>query len=44
LSIATVGQHWYIVAAFSNAAWVRNVRTAGTVTLVRGRLLRVDAI
>ena len=37
VSIATVDGTRYIVAAFSDAAWVKNVRTARSGTLARGR-------
>ena len=37
VSIATVDGNRYIVAAFSDAAWVKNVRAAQTATLARGR-------
>jgi deazaflavin-dependent oxidoreductase (nitroreductase family) len=37
VSIATVDGTRYIVAAFSDAAWVQNVRAAGTGRLERGR-------
>jgi hypothetical protein len=37
VSIATVDGNRYIVAAFLDAAWVRNVRVAGIGTLTRGR-------
>jgi len=37
VSIATVDGSRYIVAAFSEAAWVKNVRAAGAGTLARGR-------
>ena len=37
ISIATIDGSRYIVAAFSEAAWVRNVRAAGAGTLRRGR-------
>jgi deazaflavin-dependent oxidoreductase (nitroreductase family) len=37
VSIATVDESRYIVAAFSDAAWVQNVRAAGSGTLRRGR-------
>jgi deazaflavin-dependent oxidoreductase (nitroreductase family) len=37
ISIATIDGSRYIVAAFSQAAWVRNVRAAGSGTLGRGR-------
>jgi deazaflavin-dependent oxidoreductase (nitroreductase family) len=37
VSVATVGHERYIVAAFSDAAWVGNVRVAGEGTLRRGR-------
>jgi len=36
ISIATVGSARYIVAAFGDAAWVANVRAAGSATLSRG--------
>jgi deazaflavin-dependent oxidoreductase (nitroreductase family) len=36
VSIATVGPDRYIVAAFEDAAWVANVRAAGTGMLSRG--------
>jgi deazaflavin-dependent oxidoreductase (nitroreductase family) len=36
VSIATVDGIRYIVAAFSDAAWVKNVRAAGSATLGRG--------
>ena len=37
VSIATIDGSRYIVAAFSEAAWVQNVRAAGSGTLSRGR-------
>ena len=37
ISIATIAGSRYIVAAFSEAAWVQNVRAAGAGTLGRGR-------
>jgi deazaflavin-dependent oxidoreductase (nitroreductase family) len=37
VSIATIDGSRYIVAAFSEAAWVQNVRAAGSGTLGRGR-------
>ena len=37
ISIATIDGSRYIVAAFSDAAWVQNVRAAGAGTLGRGR-------
>lgn len=37
VSIATIDASRYIVAAFSEAAWVQNVRAAGSGTLGRGR-------
>jgi deazaflavin-dependent oxidoreductase (nitroreductase family) len=37
VSIAMVASERYIVAAFEDAAWVGNVRAAGTGTLSRGR-------
>jgi deazaflavin-dependent oxidoreductase (nitroreductase family) len=37
VSIATVDGERYIVAAFSDAAWVANARAAGQGTLARGR-------
>ena len=37
VSIATLDGTRYIVAAFSDAAWVKNVRAAGSGTLGRGR-------
>ena len=37
VSIATLDGTRYIVAAFSEAAWVENVRAAGSGTLTRGR-------
>jgi deazaflavin-dependent oxidoreductase (nitroreductase family) len=37
ISIATIDGGRYIVAAFSEAAWVQNVRAAGAGTLRRGR-------
>jgi hypothetical protein len=37
VSIATIDGSRYIVAAFSEAAWVQNVRAAGSCTLGRGR-------
>jgi deazaflavin-dependent oxidoreductase (nitroreductase family) len=36
ISIATVHGVRYIVAAFADAAWVKNVRAAGAGTLSRG--------
>ena len=36
VSIATVDGSRYIVAAFADAAWVRNVQAAGSGTLTRG--------
>jgi deazaflavin-dependent oxidoreductase (nitroreductase family) len=36
VSVATVGGARYIVAAFADAAWVRNVRAAETGRLARG--------
>ena len=36
VSIATVDGNRYIVAAFADAAWVKNVRAAGSGTLGRG--------
>jgi len=36
ISIATVDGTRYIVAAFEDAAWVQNVRAAGTGLLLRG--------
>jgi deazaflavin-dependent oxidoreductase (nitroreductase family) len=39
ISIATIEGSRYIVAAFSEAAWVKNVRAAGTGTIGRGRSL-----
>jgi len=36
ISIATVDGERYIVAAFGDAAWVGNVRSAGAGTLTRG--------
>jgi deazaflavin-dependent oxidoreductase (nitroreductase family) len=49
VSIATLGGHRYIVAAFPQAAWVGNVRAAGSGTLEQGgrresvRLLELPA-
>ena len=37
VSIATIGQTRYIVAAFADAAWVHNVRAAASGVLTRGR-------
>ena len=37
VSIAAIDGNRYIVAAFSKAAWVQNVRAAGLGTLSRGR-------
>jgi deazaflavin-dependent oxidoreductase (nitroreductase family) len=37
ISIATFDRSRYIVAAFEEAAWVHNVRAAGSGTLGRGR-------
>jgi deazaflavin-dependent oxidoreductase (nitroreductase family) len=37
VSIATVDGARYIVAAFADAAWVKNVRAAGVGILARGR-------
>jgi deazaflavin-dependent oxidoreductase (nitroreductase family) len=37
ISIATIDGSRYIVAAFSEAPWVHNVRAAGSGTLGRGR-------
>jgi deazaflavin-dependent oxidoreductase (nitroreductase family) len=37
VSIATVDGARYIVAAFADAAWVKNVRAAGVGSLARGR-------
>jgi hypothetical protein len=37
ISIATIDGSRYIVAAFSEAAWVRNVRVSGSGTIGRGR-------
>src|SRR5450759_958909 len=37
ISIATIDGSRYMVAAFSKAAWVQNVRAAGAGTLGRGR-------
>ena len=37
VSIATIDGSRYIVAAFSQAAWVQNVRVRGMATLRRGR-------
>ena len=37
VSLATVEGTRYIVAAFAEAAWVRNVRAAGSGTVGRGR-------
>ncbi|HEV2217409.1 MAG TPA: nitroreductase/quinone reductase family protein [Candidatus Dormibacteraeota bacterium] len=37
VSVATIGGTRYIVAAFGEAAWVRNVRAAGSGTVGRGR-------
>jgi deazaflavin-dependent oxidoreductase (nitroreductase family) len=37
VSIATVDGERYIVAAFADAAWVKNVRAAGEGILARGR-------
>src|SRR6202162_4668637 len=37
ISIATIDGSRYMVAAFSQAAWVQNVRAAGAGTLGRGR-------
>jgi len=37
ISIATIDGSRYIVAAFSEAAWVRNVRASGSATVGRGR-------
>jgi deazaflavin-dependent oxidoreductase (nitroreductase family) len=42
ISIATAGGERYIVAAFADAAWVGNVRAAGSGTLLRGG--RTEAI
>jgi deazaflavin-dependent oxidoreductase (nitroreductase family) len=42
VSIATLDGSRYIVAAFADAAWVANVRAAGSATLARGR--SVEAI
>ena len=36
VSLATVDGTRYIVAAFADAAWVKNVRVAGSATLARG--------
>jgi len=36
VSLATLGGERYIVAAFADASWVRNVRAAGPATLTRG--------
>jgi deazaflavin-dependent oxidoreductase (nitroreductase family) len=36
VSIVTVGGERYIVAAFADADWVKNVRAAGAATLRRG--------
>jgi deazaflavin-dependent oxidoreductase (nitroreductase family) len=37
VSIATLDANRYIVAAFADAAWVQNIRAAGSATLARGR-------
>jgi deazaflavin-dependent oxidoreductase (nitroreductase family) len=37
VSLATIGDDRYIVAAFPNADWVHNVRAAGSGTVSRGR-------
>ncbi len=37
VSLVTVGPSRYIVAAFGEAAWVKNVRAAGAGWLTRGR-------
>ena len=37
ISIATLDGCRYVVAAFSSAAWVQNVRAAGACTIGRGR-------
>jgi deazaflavin-dependent oxidoreductase (nitroreductase family) len=42
VSIASVDGTRYIVAAFGNADWVKNVQAAGTGTLLRGR--RIEAV
>ena len=42
VSIATVDGERYIVAAFADAAWVGNVRAAGSASLARGG--RVEAV
>ena len=39
VSVATVDGIRYIVAAFPEAAWVKNVRAAGSGTLGRGRTI-----
>lgn len=39
VSIAMVGGTRYIVAAFADAAWVQNVRAAGSASLRRGRIV-----
>lgn len=36
VSLASVGGSRYIVAAFADASWVKNVRAAGSATLTRG--------
>jgi deazaflavin-dependent oxidoreductase (nitroreductase family) len=42
ISAATLDGHRYIVAAFPDAAWVANVRAAGSAILSRGR--RVESV
>jgi len=37
ISLATVDGNRYIVAAFADALWVKNVRASGTAVLSRGR-------
>jgi deazaflavin-dependent oxidoreductase (nitroreductase family) len=47
VSIATVDGARYIVAAFADAAWVKNVRAAGSGTLSRGgqrEVVRLDEL
>src|SRR6476469_3847162 len=36
ISVAAVDGERYLIAAFADAAWVANVRAAGTATLARG--------
>jgi deazaflavin-dependent oxidoreductase (nitroreductase family) len=37
ISLVTVGAEWYIVSAFSEADWVKNVRAAGGGAVSRGK-------